>query len=335
MRFTRFFSVIDTHTGGEPTRTVIGGLPSIPGKTVVEKMGYLKKNMDWVRTALMLEPRGHRGMAGVILTEPTHCEADMGVIFLETYGYAHMCGHSTIGVSTALVETGMVRTEEPVTHLTLDTPAGLIQVRVDVEKGVAKSVTFRNTPSFVFAKDVECDTPEFGRIRMDISYGGAVFAILPADSVGITICPENADEIIQKGKIVRDAVNAQVTVQHPEIKYIDSCTHIEFYGEPTDPKAQVKNAVFFGDRWIDRSPCGTGTSAKIATLYAKGDLKLDEEFVHESIIGSVFRARAVGETNVGPYSAIIPEVTGSAHIMGINQLFIDPDDPHKHGFFLD
>lgn len=335
MRITRFFSVIDTHTGGEPTRTIIGGLPFIPGKSIIDKMTYLKKNMDWVRTALMFEPRGHSGMAGVILTEPTHPEADIGVIFLETYGYTPMCGHGTIGVSTALVETGMVRVEEPVTHLTLDTPAGLIQVRVDVEKGVAKSVAFRNIPSFVFAEDVECDIPKFGKIRMDVSYGGAVFAILPADSVGITICPENAGEIIEKGKIVRDAVNAQVAVQHPEIGYIDSCTHVEFYGEPTDPEAHVKNAVFFADSWIDRSPCGTGTSAKMATLYAKGELELDEEFVHESIIGSIFRARAVGETKVGPYSAIIPEVTGSAHIMGINQLFIDPDDPHKHGFFLD
>jgi proline racemase len=186
----------------------------------------------------------------------------------------------------------------------------------------------------VFAEDVECDIPKLGKIKMDVSYGGAVFAILPAASVGIKICPENADEIIGKGKIIREAVNRQVKIQHPEIDFIDACTHIEFYSEPTNPKAHAKNAVFFADRWIDRSPCGTGTAAKMAALYSKGELKLDEEFVHESIIGSIFKARAVAETKVGPYSAIIPEVTGSAHIIGINKFLIDPDDPLKHGFCL-
>lgn len=334
MRINRVFSTIDTHTGGEPTRTIIGGLPYIPGESVVEKMTYLKENMDWIRTALMFEPRGHSVMSGAILTEPTHPEADIGVIFIETGGYLPMCGHDTIGVSTALVETGMVRVEEPVTKITLDTPAGLTRVRVDVENGVAKAVTFINIPSFVFAEDIEVDIPKFGKIKMDISYGGNVYAILPADSVGIEICPENTSKLIAKGRIIRDAVNAQVRIQHPERNFIDSCTHVEFYGEPTTPGAHVKNAVFFANTGIDRSPCGTGTSAKVATLYSKGELRLNEEFVHESIIGSIFKARAIQETHVGPYSAVIPEVTGSAHIMGISQLFIDPDDPHKHGFLL-
>jgi proline racemase len=334
MRIKRVFSTIDTHTGGEPTRTIIGGLPYIPGRTVVEKMTYLKENMDWVRTALMFEPRGHSVMSGAILTEPTHSEADIGVIFIETGGYLPMCGHDTIGVSTALVETGMVKVEEPFTKITLDTPAGLTQVRVNVENGVAKAVTFRNIPSFVFAEDVQVDIPKFGKIKMDISYGGNVYAIIPADALGIKICPENASELIAKGRIIRDAVNAQVKIQHPEKDFIDSCTHVEFYGEPTTPGAHVKNAVFFADTGIDRSPCGTGTSAKVATLYARGELKLNEEFVHESIIGSIFRARAIQETQVGPYSAIIPEVTGSAHLIGINQLLLDPDDPYKNGFLL-
>jgi len=334
MRIARVFSTIDTHTGGEPTRTIIGGLPYIPGKTVVEKMKYLREHMDWVRTALMFEPRGHSVMSGVILTEPTHPEADIGVIFIETGGYLPMCGHDTIGVSTALVETGMVKVEEPVTQITLDTPAGLTRVRVDVENGTTKAVTFRNIPSFVFAGDVEVDIPAFGKIKMDVSYGGNVYAIVPADAFGIEICPENASGLIEKGRIVRDAVNAQVKIQHPEKDFIDSCTHVEFYGKPTAAGAHAKNAVFFADGGIDRSPCGTGTSAKIATLYGRGELRLNEEFVHESIIGSIFRARAVEETKVGPYPAIIPEVTGSAHVMGINQIFIDPDDPHRNGFLL-
>ncbi len=334
MRIARVFSSIDTHTGGEPTRTIIGGLPYIPGKTIVEKMTHLKENMDWVRTALMFEPRGHSVMSGCILTEPTIPDADIGVIFIETGGYLPMCGHDTIGVATALVETGMVKVEEPVTHIALDTPAGLTRVRVDVEDGVAKSVTFRNIPSFIFSKDVEVDIPTFGTIKMDVSYGGNPYAIVLADAFGTKICPENASKLIEMGRIVRDAVNDQVPIQHPEIDFINECTHVEFYGEPTNPEAHVKNAVFFADGGIDRSPCGTGTSAKVATLYEKGKLKLNEEFVHESIIGSLFRARAVEETQVGPYSAVVPEVTGSAYIMGINQLFIDPDDPHRNGFLL-
>lgn len=335
MKINRVFSTIDTHTGGEPTRTVIGGLPFIPGKTVVEKMHYLKENMDWVRTALMFEPRGHSVMSGVILTEPTHPEADIGVIFIETGGYLPMCGHDTIGVSTALVETGMVKVQEPFTEITLDTPAGLTRVKVKVEGGKARSVTFRNIPSFVFAQGVEVDVPGYGKIKMDVSYGGNVYAILPADAVGLEILPENASEIIEKGALVRMAVNSQVKIQHPDKSFINECTHVEFYGQPSKSSgADLKNAVFFADGGIDRSPCGTGTSAKVATLYAKGELKLDEEFVHESIIGSIFRARAVEETKVGPYRAIIPEVTGSAYIMGTSQFLLDPDDPHRNGFLL-
>ena len=334
MRFNRYFSCIDTHTGGEPTRTIIGGLPRIPGDTIVDKMTHLKENMDWIRTALMYEPRGHSVMSGVVLTEPSHPEADIGVIFIETGGYLPMCGHDTIGVSTAMVETGMVQVEEPVTKIALDTPAGLTRVRVEVVNDAAKSVTFRNVPSFVFADDVEIDVPEMGKIKMDVAYGGNVYAILAADAIGTEICPENANKFIEKGRIIRDAVNAQLRIEHPEKPFINECTHVEFFGEPTLPEAHVKNTVLFGDVGLDRSPCGTGTSAKVACLYAQGKLQLDEEFIHESITGSLFKARAVEETRVGDYRAVIPEVTGSAHIMGLNQIFIDPDDPLKHGFLL-
>lgn len=334
MKISRVFSTIDTHTGGEPTRTIIGGLPYIPGKTIVEKMHYLKENMDWVRTSLMFEPRGHSVMSGVILTEPTTPEADIGVIFIETGGYLPMCGHDTIGVSTALVEAGIVKAEEPFTYISLDTPAGLTRVKVHVENGKAKSVTFRNIPSFVFAEDVEVTVPGFGRIKMDVAYGGNVYAILPAEAVGLKILPENASEIIQKGKLVRDAVNKQVNIQHPEKPFINECTHVQFYGEPTNPGANLKNTVFFADSGIDRSPCGTGTSARVATLYAKGELELNQEFLHESIIGSIFVARAVEEAKVGPYKAVIPEVTGSAFVTAMSQFVIDPEDPHKNGFLL-
>ncbi|MGD9043389.1 MAG: 4-hydroxyproline epimerase [Desulfobacterales bacterium] len=334
MRITRVFSSIDTHTGGQPTRTITGGIPYIPGATIVDKMTHLKENMDWIRTSLMFEPRGHDIMSGVILTEPTHAEADIGVIFIETTGYLPMCGHDTIGVCTALVETGMVRVEEPVTRIVLDTPAGLTRIRVDVENGKAMGVTFENIPSFVLAEDAEVDVPGFGKLIMDVAYGGNVYAILPADAVGLEIRPENARKVIDIGRRIKAAVNAQVTIQHPEKDFINECTHVEFYGQPTSPEAHLKNTVFFAESGIDRSPCGTGTSAKLAVMHAKGELKLNQEFIHESIIGSIFKARIVAETRVGPFSAIVPEVTGSAHIMGINQLFIDPDDPHGKGFLL-
>ena len=335
MKISKYFSTVETHTCGQPTRTIIGGLPPVQGETIEAKMLHMRDHMDWIRTALMFEPRGSNIMSGVVLTAPSNPEADFGVIFIETGGYLPMCGHDTIGVSTALVETGMVNVEEPITRIALDTPAGLTRVKVNVENGIAKSVTFRNIPSFVMAQDIEVDIPDFGRIRLDVAYGGNVYAILPAAAVGLTIAPGNATEVVAKGKIVRAAVNEQVKIQHPEKEFINECTHVEFYSPPTHSKAHVKNTVFFADKGIDRSPCGTGTSAKVATLYAKGQLKLNEEFVHESITGSLFRAVATEKTKVGSCDAIIPEVTGSAHIIGISQLFIDPDDPLKDGFLLD
>jgi proline racemase len=334
MKISHVFTAIDTHTGGEPTRTITGGIPHIPGKTIVEKMHYVKDHLDWIRTSLMFEPRGHNVMSGVILTEPTHPDADVGVIFIETGGYLPMCGHDTIGVSTALVETGMVTVTEPVTTITLDTPAGLTRVRVDVTDGQAKQVTFRNIPSFVMAMDAIVEVPGIGKLTIDVSYGGNVYAIVPAEAAGLAIGPQYASRIIEAGRIIRDAVNSQIPVVHPEKEFIRECTHVQFYGLPKNPAADFQNAVFFADNGIDRSPCGTGTSARLASLYARKKLGMNQEFVHESIIGSIFRAKVVAEASVGPFMAVVPEVTGSAHIMGMNQLFIHPDDPLRHGFLL-
>lgn len=334
MKISHVFTSIDTHTGGEPTRTITGGIPYIPGNTIAEKMLYLKEKLDWIRTSLMWEPRGHSVMSGVILTEPTHSDADIGVIFIETGGYLPMCGHDTIGVCTALVETGMVKVTEPITNIVLDTPAGLTRVRVKVQDGMAKEVTLRNIPSYVMASDVTVDVPDLGKIKLDVAYGGNVYAVLSADSANIIIKPENASQIIEKGRKIRDAVNAQISIQHPEISFINECTHVEFYGPAEAEGAHLKNAVLFGDNGIDRSPCGTGTSAKLAILHARREIALNEEFVHESIIGSIFKARIIEETTVGSHPAIIPEITGTAHIMGMNQMFIHPEDPLKHGFLL-
>jgi len=335
MFIKKAFSSIDTHTGGEPTRTITSGIPYIPGDTIAQKMLHLKENMDWIRTSLMFEPRGHSVMSGVILTEPKHPEADVGTIFIETGGYLPMCGHDTIGVATALVETGMVPVSEPETFINLDTPAGLTRVRVKVQNGCAKEVTFKGVPSFAFEEGIQVEVPGLGKLLLDIAYGGNVYAVLPAASVGLVIKPENASALIEKGRSIKKAVNRQVKLQHPELDFINECTHVEFYGDPDSDEAHLKNAVILSDSGLDRSPCGTGTSAKAALMYAKGQLEMNEVFVHESIIGSLFSARVIEETQVGTYPAVIPEISGSAHIMGFNQLFIDPDDPLKDGFLLE
>jgi proline racemase len=335
MRFSKMFTTIDTHTGGEPTRTITAGVPRIPGNTMAEKMLYMQQHLDWIRTALMFEPRGHAVMSGVVLTEPTHPEADIGVIFIETGGYLPMCGHDTIGVATALVETGMVPVTEPETAICLETPAGLTRVRVDVADGHARSVTFRNIPSFVMAMDATVDIEGIGPVTLDVAYGGNVYAILPAAAVGLIISPENTSHIIELGRKVRLAVNRELSIVHPEKDFIRGCTHVQFYQPASRADADFRNTVLFGDSGIDRSPCGTGTSARLACLHAKGQLKTGESFVHESIIGSLFRARVAEETRVGDLPAVIPEVTGSAWVMGINQWVIQPDDPLANGFLLD
>jgi len=334
MRFNRLISTIDTHTAGEPTRNIIGGIPPIPGRTMGDKMLYLRDNMDELRTMLMFEPRGHSVMSGTILTEPCQPEADIGVIYIEVGGYLPMCGHDTVGVGTALVEAGILPVTEPVTEVTLDTPAGLVHLKISVEDQVARSVTFANIPSFLYRSDVVVDVPELGELVMDIAYGGNFYAILPAQSVGIPIRPENAGELVRAGKAIRAAVNAQLEVQHPERPYITGLTHVEFYGPPTRADAHCQNAVVIPPGAIDRSPCGTGTSAKVATLYARGELGLGEEFGHESIIGTLFRARALEETDVAGYTAVVPEITGSAYVTGIHQFVVDPADPLKEGFLL-
>lgn len=336
MRFRRAFQTIDTHTGGEPTRTVVGGIPVIPGNTMSEKMMYLKDNCDWIREMLMHEPRGNDVMSGAILTTPCMPEADIGVIYTEVGCYLPMCGHDTIGVCTALVEAGMVEVTEPITNIKLETPAGLVNVAVEVKDYVAKSAAFVNIPSFVMAQDIDVEVPGYGKIRLDVSYGGNPYAIVAAEKFGLTVEPKNADKLIEIAKLVRAAVDEQHPIKHPdpELSYINTCTHVEFYGPPTHPEAHAKNAVVILPGAIDRSPCGTGSSAKLALMYAKGELKIGETFVHESIIGSLFHCKIVDTTEVAGIPAVIPEIKGSAYITGMHTFVIDPDDPFPYGFTL-
>jgi len=334
MKFSRYIHAIDSHTMGEPTRVVVGGVPNIPGKTLPEKKAYLEKNMDYLRKAIMHEPRGHNDMFGSILVQPVSDEADIGIIFMDGGGYLNMCGHGTIGASTIAVETGMVPKVEPYTELTLEAPAGLVKVRATVENGKVKEITFRNVPAFLYKQDVKINVPEIGEITLDISFGGSFFAIVDAKQLGVKIVPENATKLKDIGLKIRDIVNKEIEIQHPTLEHIKTVDLVEIYDEPTNPEATLKNVVIFGEGQVDRSPCGTGTSAKLATLYAKGKIKEGELFVYESIIGTMFKGRVVGTTKVGDFDAVIPEITGSAYITGFNTFVIDEDDPMKYGFSL-
>ena len=335
MKIRNIITAIDTNTGGQPTRTVIGGIPYIPGNTMLEKMIYMKENKDWIRQFLMLEPRGNEVMSGAYLTSPCSTEADIGVIYIEVGCYLPMCGHDTIGVVTALIESGMFEAKEPFTYITLDTPAGVVKAKAEVESNSVKNVSFDNVPSFMFKENIEIDIPNFNNLNIDIGYGGNFYAIVNAKDVNIKVDVDNAKKLIEIGNQIKDAVNAKVQVFHPENREICGVTHVEFSDEPVNPAADVKNAVIIIPGSIDRSPCGTGTSAKMAVLNAKGMLNVGDTFTHESIVGSMFKCKVIRKTKVGNYDAIIPEVCGSAYMTGINNFIINPDDNLKYGFRID
>ena len=334
MRVRRTFQTIDTHTGGQPTRTVVGGVPVIPGDTMQEKFVHVQKHKDWIRKVLCQEPRGNDVMSGAFLTPPCTEGADIGVIYFEGSGYLPMCVHDTIGVSTALVENGFVEVTEPVTRIVLDTPTGVVRVSVEVENCCAKKVTLVNTPAFVMGRDYIVETKEFGPVKLDIAFGGNTYGILPASSLGLEIVPERAKEIVDKGVLLRDYVNDQIPIKHPTLPFIDKVTHMEFYSDSPTPGVSARNTVLINGAALDRSACGTGTSAKMALMHAKGELELGEFFVHESILGSVFTGRILEETDVEGIPAIIAEISGQAYVTGMSTFVIDPDDPFAGGFIL-
>jgi proline racemase len=334
MKFSRFLTVIDAHTEGNPERILVGGIPSIPGKTMFDKAKYVRDHLDYLRTLLVFEPRGHDNMYASLLIPPADERADYGVIFLENGGYPTMCGHATISICSVLVEMGYVTVKEPETEIVLDTPAGLVHTRVTIQDGRAQSVTLKNVPSFLYKSDVIVNIQEFGNLSVDICYGGNFYAILPAEVVGLQIVPENAQKLIAAGAKIFQAVNEQVEVRHPENPQISGINFVEFSAPPTHPQATMKNVVIAPPLGMDRSPCGTGTCAKMAALFSKGKIGLHQKFIHESIIGTLFYGELLEETQVGDFQAVIPAVTGSAYIMGIQNLVVDPWDPFPAGFVL-
>lgn len=333
MKFQRLFTTIDTHTGGNPTRTVLSGLPELKGDTMSEKMLYIKEHYDWVRKFLMNEPRGHDVMSGALMVPPCHPDADVGVIYIETGGYLPMCGHDTIGFCTALVEAGMVEVKEPYTLINVDTPAGLVKTKVKVDAGKAIEVTFANVSSFLL-KSIEIDVEGIGHVECDIAYGGNFYGIIDAKKLGLELTTENASTIIDRAITIRNAINAVEEVIHPEFPFINGLTHIEFFTNPIHPQADLKNTVVVPPGGIDRSPCGTGTSAKLATMFSRNELEKDELFIYESIVGTLFKARISDVTNVIDYEAVKVEVTGSAWIMGMHRFFYNEKDPLREGFLL-
>lgn len=332
-KYAYHIKTIDSHTMGEPTRIVYDGFPELPGETMMEKKKYLMEHFDFLRCAIMLEPRGHRDMFGALLTEPVHDEADVGVIFLDSGGCLNMCGHGSIGTASMLVETGMVKVTEPYTDVVLDTPSGIIRTRVHVINGEAIEVSILNVPAFLYKDNLEVETEKWGLITYDISFGGSFFAMVDAEKLGLPLEMDNVDQITELGMELIEKINSSVEIQHP---YLDITTVdlVEFYSHTTNKNATMKNCVIFGDAQVDRSPCGTGTSAKLAALYAKKELGLHEEFVYESITGSLFKGEAVEEVKVGERTGIIPKITGSAYITGYNQWVINKQDPMKYGFLL-
>ena len=330
---SRVFSAVDSHTEGMPTRVITGGIGPIPGGSMLERKLHFEQHLDGLRRLLMREPRGHGAMSGAILQPPLRADADWGVVFIEVSGCLPMCGHGTIGVATVLVETGMVDVREPQTVVRLDTPAGLVEAAVEVEGGRARSVSLRNVPSFLLGRDRRIEVA--GRVlTYDMAFGGNFYAILPADSAGVAVDPAQADRLIERGLAVMAAIDAADRPEHPGDERIAGCKHVVFTAPGEDGPLSQRSATSIHPGWLDRSPCGTGTSAKLAALHARGELGLGQEFVNRSVIGTRFDARIVAETEVGGLPAVIPEITGRAWITGMGQYVLDPDDPFPEGFAL-
>ncbi|GGU13546.1 proline racemase family protein [Nocardioides albus] len=333
MRTTRVIHAVDSHTEGMPTRVVTGGVGVFPGATMAERREWFIENNDELRTFLMCEPRGHASMSGSILQPPTRPDADFGVLFIEVSGLLPMCGHGTIGTATVLVETGMVPVVEPVTTIRLDTPAGLVVADVAVEDGHARSVTIRNVPSFVLGLDQSVEVPAYGSVGYDMAFGGNFYAVVDLEKLGLPFDRAAKGQLLDAGLAIMDAINEQNRPQHPERPDISGCHHV-YLKAPGSTAQHSRHAMAIHPGWFDRSPCGTGTSARMAQLHARGELALETDFVNESFIGTTFTGRLVEKTEVGGIEAVVPTITGRAWITGTAQYMLDPDDPFPAGFEL-
>lgn len=328
--FEAAFRAIDTHTAGEFTRIIVSGFPELKGNTMIERKNFLAENYDQYRRALMFEPRGHHDMFGALLTDPIHPEADYGVIFMDTGKYLNMCGHGTIGAVTALIETGLVPAKEPYTEVVLDTPAGIVHTKAEVANGQVKSVTLTNVPSFLYKENLTT-VIDGKEIHYDISFGGSFFAMVDAKQLDLDVNRLTIPKLTEFGMKMIHQVNSEIHIKHPELD-ITSLDLVDLYCPTETPGCDKRNVLIWGDHMADRSPGGTATSAMLAALHQKGQIKIGEPFVYESFIGSQFKGEILETTKVGDFDAVISQFTGTAYVTGKSTYVIDPDDPLKYGF---
>jgi 4-hydroxyproline epimerase len=329
---SKTFFCIDAHTCGNPVRLVAGGGPTLKGENMSEKRQHFLKEYDWIRTGLMFEPRGHDMMSGSILYPPHNPENDVAVLFIETSGCLPMCGHGTIGTITIAIEEGLIQPKTP-GIIRMEAPAGLVLIEYKQEGNKVKSVKLTNVASYLAAQDLEVECPDLGVLKFDVAYGGNYYAIVDPQPNFKGLENYTAGQLIGWSRILRQRINEKYEFVHPQNPTINTCTHILWAGATLDPTSTARNAVFYGDKAIDRSPCGTGTSARMAQWHAKGKLKKGDVFIHESIIGSKFIGTVEDTVKIGDIDAIVPGIEGWARIYGYNTIKIDDeDDPYAHGF---
>lgn len=325
------FFCVDAHTCGNPVRLVAGGGPVLNGANMSEKRQHFLQEFDWIRRGLMFEPRGHDMMSGSILYPPHDPANDVAVLFIETSGCLPMCGHGTIGTITIAIEEGLIKPKID-GIIRMEAPAGLVLIAYQQEGSKVTSVKLTNVPAYLAATNLEVECPGLGQLTFDVSYGGNYYAIIDPQENFAGLEDYAADQLIAWSREIRKRINEKYTFVHPQNPTINTCTHVLWAGKPLDTTSTARNAVFYGDKAIDRSPCGTGTSARMAQWFAKGKLKKGDKFIHESIIGSKFTGVVEDVTTVGGHPAIIPSIEGWARIYGYNTIKIDDDDPYAHGF---
>jgi 4-hydroxyproline epimerase len=327
------FFCIDGHTCGNPVRLVTGGAPALTGSTMIERRAHFEREFDWVRTALMFEPRGHDVMSGTILYPPTRADCDIAILFIEVSGCLAMCGHGTIGTVTFIIEHGLVTPREPGV-LRLDTPAGLVLAHYTMNGDHVDAVRLTMVPSYLHARDLSVDLEGLGELRFDVAYGGNFYAIVDSQPGYADLEVLTPSDIQRLSLELRRKANAKYSFVHPQTPEIRGLSHVMWTGKPRLAGATARNAVFYGDKAIDRSPCGTGTSARVAQLVARGRLAIGDPFVHESIIGTAFKAVATEHVQVGGFEGIRPTVEGWARVTGHNTIFVNDRDPLRNGFLL-
>jgi len=344
MRLDRVIKAVDAHAGGEPGRVIIGGVHDVPGATMLAKRDHLAEHGDHLRRLMLREPRGYPATCCNVVLPPTRPEADAGFVIMEQAEYPAMSGSNTICTATVLIEDGLVAVTEPITELTLEAPAGLIRVRAEVRDGKARSITFENVPAFAVHLDAAIEVPQIGTLSVDIAWGGMFYVLVEAARLGLEITPDQGRDITRMGEMVKAAAREQLPVVHPEMPEVAGISIIELTGPPTAPGADAKNTVVVSSGtldWsrpesftgvLDRSPCGTGTCARMAVLHARGELDIGQPFVHEGILGTTWTGRLLETTRIGPYPAVVPELTGSAWITGRAEYVVDDEDPFPEGF---